>query len=329
MILERKKGSVGYDSIPPLPIPEKATMNSIPKRLLMLVLASVLVPSAATAQSGVTKINKTLQTRDGWPIKISYYPSKAGKESPVVVLLHGDNENRAFWEIKGKSWAEALQAQGIAAITVDLRKHGESKPPGVDEVKLSGRDYQAMVSGDMEAVKDFIFDEHQDEKLNMRKMGIVGSEFSTAVALNYAWKDWTKKPWPDAPTLAARTPRGQDVRALVLISPSDRVSGLSNGRAIAFLRNPAVDLGVLVIYGDKDPADDGTAHDLFEKFEDAEQENRERVFEVKFPVKRRGISLIIDNAAAQTAFLNFTNKLLSERPEDWVNRKSPIDTSID
>jgi hypothetical protein len=186
-----------------------------------------------------------------------------------------------------------------------------------------------MVSIDMEAVKKFIFDEHQNEKLNMRKMGIVGSEFSTAVALNYAWQDWLKKPWPDAPTLAARTPRGQDVRALVLISPSKRVPGLSNSRAIAFLRNPAVDMGVLVIYGSKDPEDDGEGHDVFEKFEDAEQEDQDRVFEIKFPVKKRGIDLIIDNDKAKTAFLNFSNRFLTDRPESWVNRKSPIDTSID
>jgi len=304
-------------------------MKSILKRLLVLAMAATLTPSIVAAQSDVVKVTKTLQAKDGWPIEISYYPSKAGKESPVVVLLHGDNQHRGFWEIQGKSWAEALQAQGIAAITVDLRKHGKSKPAGVDDVKLKARDYQAMVAGDMEAVKKFIFDEHQNEKLNMRKMGIVASEFSTAVALNYAAQDWLKKPWQDAPTLEASTPRGQDVRALVLISPPKRVSGLATSNAVALLRNPTIDMGVLVIYGDKDPADEGEAHKLFEEFEGAEQEGRNRVFELKFPLKKRGVDLIIGNETAKTAFLNFTNKLLSERPESWVNRKSPIDTSID
>lgn len=304
-------------------------MNFIFKPFLILVLSLVLAPSIATAQSDGRKITKTLSAKDGWPIKISYYPSQAGKESPVVVLLHGDNQHRGFWEIKGKSWAEALQAQGIAAITVDLRKHGESKPPGVDDVKLTARDYQAMVAGDMEAVKRFIFEEHQDEKLNMRKMGIVSSEFSTAVALDYAMRDWLKKPWQDAPTLEASTPRGQDVRAIVLISPAKRVSGLSNRKAVAFLKNPALDLGVLVIYGEKDPEDEGEAHKLFEKFEDNEVEDHKRVFEVKFQNKKRGIDLIIGNDSAKTAFLNFAKKYLSERPEPWVDRKSPIDTSID
>lgn len=303
-------------------------MNSFLKRLPILVLAVVLSPSLLAAQSG-TKESKVLPTKDGWPVKISYYPSSAGKESPVVVLLHGENQHRGFWEIKGKSWAEALQKKGVAAITVDLRKHGESKPPGVDEVKISARDYQAMVSGDMDAVKKFIFNEHQNEKLNMRKMGIVGTEFSAGVALGYAAVDWSKKPWPDAPTLAGRTPRGQDVRALVLISPDKRVSGLSTGRAVTLLRTPAVDMGFLVIYADKDPTDDDTAHELFEKFESGEPEGRDRVFEIKFPGKSRGMDLIVGNDKAQTAFLNFVDKLLVSRPDPWVNRKSPIDTSID
>lgn len=303
-------------------------MNSTLKYLSCLVLTIVLTPAFLEAQDA-KKVTETLIAKDGWPIKISYYPSSAGKDSPVVVFLHGENQHRGFWEISGKSWAEALQQKGVAAITVDLRKHGESKPPGVKAVKLSGRDYQAMVSGDLVAVKKFIFKQHQEKKLNMRKMGIVGTDFSAAVALNYAALDWSKKPWSDAPVLAARTPRGQDVRALVLISPAERVSGLPTGRAVGMLRNPITDLGVLVIYGDKDPVDDGTAHDLFEKFESGEQEGRDRVFEIKFPSKSRGMDLVIGSDSAQTAFLNFTEKLLTDRPDPWVDRKSPLDTSID
>lgn len=295
--------------------------------MLLVVTALGIFPCSSEAQTA--KTTKTLIGSDNWPVKISYYPSSAGKDSPVVVFLHGEDQHRGFWEIEGKSWPAELQKKGVACITVDLRKHGESKPPGVERVKLGTRDYQAMAGVDMAAVKRFIFKEHQAEKLNMRKMGIVASEMSCAVALVYAALDWEKKPWPDAAVMSARTPRGQDVHALVLVSPDERVAGLSTGRAVSALRHPSRGIGVLVIYADKDPSDAGAAHDIFESFKKSETEGQPRIYEIKFPSKSQGVELIVENSQAQTAFLKFIQKSLGELQIEWVDRKSPIDTSID
>ena len=81
----------------------------------------------------------------------------------------------------------------------------------------------------------------------MRKLALVGSDMSTVLAMNYAQLDWTKKPFDDAPTLATRTPRGQDVQAIVLLSPMESLSGLSVIAPIRFLKPTGI--AALLMYG--------------------------------------------------------------------------------
>src|SRR5690606_4539975 len=94
--------------------------------------------------------DRTLLTTDGWRIPITYYPASGGKESPVIVMLPGKGGNRQVW----RGSAEKLNAAGYAVVTVDLRKHGESSPPGnagrTD--KLTAADYQGMAFLDLGAV---------------------------------------------------------------------------------------------------------------------------------------------------------------------------------
>jgi pimeloyl-ACP methyl ester carboxylesterase len=172
----------------------------------------------------------------GWPIVTTYFESQSGKESPVVILLTStdgsdkvDARNRLIWQ----STALALQKSGFAVITADLRKHGESIPPVAEGkeasvLKMTTDDYPLMVTADMEAIKAFLLAEHTAEKLNIRKLGIVSMGSSSMVAAAFAVADWDKKPYPDGPTLATSTPRGQDVRALICYSPATTVKGINS-----------------------------------------------------------------------------------------------------
>lgn len=172
----------------------------------------------------------------GWPIVTTYFESQSGKESPVVILLTStegsdkvDARNRLIWQ----STALALQRSGFAVITADLRKHGESIPPLAEGkeasvLKMTTDDYPLMVTADLEAIKAFLLSEHTAEKLNVRKLGIVSMGSSSMVAAAFAVADWDKKPYPDGPTLATSTPRGQDVRALICYSPATTVKGINS-----------------------------------------------------------------------------------------------------
>ena len=239
---------------------------------LIAVAFSWLTGFAAQAQDGKKDKDiddKTIYAIDNWPLKLTYYKSSAGKEAAVVVLLHQKRESRMVWTAKG-GVAETLHGEGFAVIAVDLRKHGESKPGGAEEEpkkstadkdksakksaggELKKEDYVGMVL-DMEAVKKFIFEEHQKGNLNMRKMAIVAPAMSAAVAIVFTARDWEKKPYDDASTPAARTPRGQDVQSLVFLSPETNLPGLAAHQVMPVLKN--FPIASLVVVGKDDSAE--------------------------------------------------------------------------
>lgn len=276
--------------------------------------------------------DKVLTTKDGVRINITYFPSAAGKNAPVAILLHGKGGNRVAWhtgvgQIPG--FAPALQTNDFAVVTVDLRGHGQNiASDGAaaankksDTQKLTARDYQAMVAGDMEAVKKFLFEEHQKEMLNMNKLAIVATDFSTAVALNYTELDWSKEPYDDAAVPAQRTPRGQDVRALVLISPDGTVPGLATNQAVARIR--ALQMPVMIGVGNKDSLDRNAAKKLSDLIA-PKALDKPHVFFETYESKLRGLDLLNKNVGLEKQMYTFLDEHVKKTPGEWRNRKSPL-----
>jgi pimeloyl-ACP methyl ester carboxylesterase len=296
----------------------------------------LVLPSAAPAQGTKTQAPKadfeavTFLTKDGGQLKGTYFPSKAGPNAPVAILLHGKGGNRLPWQVgRGQvpSFAAALQQNDFAVITLDLRHHGESVgTPAAgskkNEVKLSPRDHQAMVEFDLEAVKKFLFEEHQKRKLNMNKLAIVGADFTAAVALAYAEFDWSKAPYDDAPVLAQRTPRGQDVKALVLISPETSVPGLVTNQAINRLRG--MKMPVMVAVGKKDKLDRGSAKKLSEQLMPNKDEMPPHVFLQEYDTTARGTELLNLGLGVEQHMYRFLDDYLKKQPGEWRDRKSPL-----
>lgn len=300
-----------------------------------LLVAGSTAPVFAQGTTATVE-KKTLTASDGWPIHITYFESSEGKESGVVILLHQRGGNRLVWDNR---FAGRLQEEGYAVVTVDLRKHGESKSPvgidpgvsagskrGGDANELSRMDYFQMAAADLEAVKDFLYKEHQAGKLNMRKTAIIAAEMSVPVAMNFAWKDWFKKPYDDAPTFASRTPRGQDIRAMVLISPEDVVPGLSTGKPLLDLRNPAFGISFLFCYGNKDRADRGGSRKMYQKVAGIPQ-NKDRTYLKSYTSKYRGTELLGKKLRMEEHMLAFLDKHLKQLngPADvWRDRESKL-----
>ncbi|MBL4886208.1 MAG: hypothetical protein JKY95_16955, partial [Planctomycetaceae bacterium] len=156
--------------------------------LLMLVVCTIASPVFAQGTKKKKHVEqKTLIAKDGWPIKISYYKHEGNRDTPAIVLLHSRQGDSRVWT---NGFADALYKEGFAVIAVDLRMHGESKREtatgaAADVGDLRPGVYQRMASMDLVAVKKFIFKEHQDQNLNMRKTGIIAPEMSAPIALNY------------------------------------------------------------------------------------------------------------------------------------------------
>jgi pimeloyl-ACP methyl ester carboxylesterase len=234
-------------------------------RLAAMVFA-VVCPQVAQGQPSTRRmpppepVKRTLTTKDGVQLAITYYASTAGRQATPIIMLHDFNETRAVFN----GLAEELQnpptarrgdknaVQPRAVVTVDLRGHGGSKtkfgPDGVavelDANRFQTADFVDMVRYDLEAVRQFLIAENDAGKLNLNKLGVVGSGMGANVALLWAARDWA------TPPLAARK-QGQDVKALALISPRWNFRGLELRGAMKF---PPIQqrLSILLAYGADD-----------------------------------------------------------------------------
>jgi pimeloyl-ACP methyl ester carboxylesterase len=295
------------------------------------------------AEGGMAAEPHTLETDDGLNLKIKYYRSAAEKDAAVVVLLHMKDQNKRVWE-PDNGFAKTLQARGFAVITVDLRYHGESKVGGAapagnaNQGKPKGKkdagmalkvgDFQAMVALDMEAVKKFIFDEHQAGRLNMNKMGIIGPEMGASIAVAYTNLDWDKEPYEDG-LPGYETPRGQDVRALILISPEETFhgSGIKMAQQMPRIRDNK-QISVFICSGN-DPKDEAQAKKIFDMVnppvtadKKKDRLNEDRMFQKAFPARLTGTNLLDKGLDIEKLMVNFLEKHLKSVDSTWRDRES-------
>ncbi|WP_166820341.1 alpha/beta hydrolase [Thalassoroseus pseudoceratinae] len=311
---------------------------SVAFRYLLLGLIATTfgggMPTIAMAQSDAE--TEQVTTADGWKIPFHYYPSKQGKDAAVVLLLHGEGKNRLVW--KGNGFAEALQKSGFAVIAMDYRKHGEAKASfgSSSSGSMTRRDWQAVASsgraaGDIESVKKFIFDRHMDEKLNMSKLAIVASEEAAPVAAAWAAADWAKAPYNDAPAAIAKTRKGQDVRALILVSPAESVPGVQTQAAVRLLKDAATAFyavageemmpSIVFLYGNNSK-DKSVADKLYDTVHVKPIEDR--VFKSAFPTPARGSSML-KIAPIQNTIVNFLKKSVQGLDVPWQDRRSRLE----
>jgi len=300
--------------------------------MVLGVISSVCQAQAAAQQAGDSTVREeVLAASDGWPIHATYYESAAGKESPVVILLAGaegldmkDARNRRVWQ----ATAVALQKGGFAVIAVDLRKNGDSIPEGVEAnsplLKMGLSDYPTMVASDMEAINEFLLNEHQQEKLNIRKLGIVAVGSSAMVAAAFAVEDWAKKPYPDAPSLADRTPRGQDVRALIMYSPNSSVKGISSNNVLRALKAIPVAINIVA---SKDIKDDARNADKIYKaveLRDEQYKDTRKQTMAGGDITAEGFLEGRFAEPTNADILAFLTKYLKELDAPWASRKSRL-----
>ena len=309
-------------------------------RLIAWCVVAVLAISCSSlpaqqSNSRAGKEDHTLSSaRDSWPIHVTYYPSRLKENAAVVVLLHMKGGSRLVWTRKG-GLAEALQSQGFAVIAADLRKHGQSKLAGGaaaakkkgrkkgGDSNLTRRDYALMVISDMEAIKKFVSAEHTKKRLNMRKLAVVGAGMSSPVAVVFSANDWLKKPHNDAPTLAAKTPRGQDVRALVLLSPQGSLPGMTINRPMKYLKGKAA---FLVCVGDrKSRVPVADANRVYNFLKPISEDPETRINWINtFPVQLQGTGLLGKRIGVEDVVLAFLKKYVGDLKDPWKDRRSRV-----
>ncbi len=198
----------------------------------------------------------------------TFYPSDKGKDAVTVVLLHGYKGSRVDYA----PLVALLREKERAVLVPDLRGHGDSRRAvrlagnrlvniSLDAEKFAPADFARMVQYDMETWKKFLLQKNDAEELNIEKLCVVGADMGAAVALDWARLDWS---WPQYPGLK----QGQDVKALVLLSPPMSFRGLDLRRALAHpqVRNA---LSIMIIVGKEDSRSMADADRVYKMLERA------------------------------------------------------------
>jgi pimeloyl-ACP methyl ester carboxylesterase len=213
----------------------KLSLRPIVAGLMVVLLAEASAP--LWGQAAAPQVSQ-LRTSDGVQLTISYYKSTAAVGSPAakqvtpVIMLHDFKDTRAIF---GPLAARLLtppeddrDRPAFAVVTVDLRGHGDSTkqifPNGfqqdLDAAKLKKDGIVAMAGLDMEEVRRFLVTKNDEGAVNLNKLCIIGAGMGATVGANWAVQDWL------APPLAIGK-QGQDVKALVLVSPRWSYQGLT------------------------------------------------------------------------------------------------------
>jgi len=158
----------------------------------------------------------TIPTSDGVTLHATFYAGEADKDSVPVILLHDYEGSRKDYA----DLALLLQKAGHSVLVADLRGHGEStlqtgmaRP--LEPRTLSRVDFAKMAEFDFHALKFYLLAKNNKGELNIEKLCVVGAGMGASVALHATAADWNILP-------AGNKKQGQDVKAVVLISPGSR-----------------------------------------------------------------------------------------------------------
>lgn len=299
---------------------------------VMLVALLVMGWNPATAQRAGTPgqvVKKdpaleprpeTMTTKDGVAITAYYFPSDQGKDAIPVMIVH---------EWKGQAapylkLCKALSKAGFAAIVVEYRGHGNSKTyrdlaGGEHDFNIStmGRhDADAIVRYDLEEAKQFLKAENNAGRLNLNALCMIGVEEGAILAGYWAARDW-------AIPSVGRMKQGQDVKALVYVSPEKNLHGLA-------MSTPAVEPNLLglptMIAAGKTSPQGGEAERMGSRLETVKKRfNRGTAagFELLLPkTSLSGPALINDDATVIPSIIKFlkANVRVSNSENPWIDR---------
>ena len=310
-------------------VSEGSSLTQFSKFRVFVLGTAALIAAAgsASAQDGGEAISLK-SVADGKTIAGSYYAPRGGgaaesEDAPVVILIHGETDDRLVWERKptsvdGKPAADVLSGAGFAVVTIDMRGYGESKEAG------SRRPNPNAMLGDLEAVKQFLMEKHEKKELNINKLGIVAAGDFAPIAAAYAEYDWKKPDYDDALSPAERTPRGRDVQALVLLSPAAAVGRTKTGTALRTLTDPRAGVGVFIINGSDDPRNRGVASDLGRTIQHDKDPQDNKYFH-EYETAFHGTDLVGQRGLmTEREMFGFLSKYLKDLDKPWVDRRSKL-----
>jgi alpha-beta hydrolase superfamily lysophospholipase len=192
-------------------MPSRVTLLRPSIALLLSFLALRTVDTAPTQRV-------TLRAEDGATLAATWY-EPSSRPAPAVILVHMLNRSRRDWD----SFAHRLAGEGVGALAIDLRGHGDSQRPSAPEGNAENP-YAAMVL-DIKAARRYLAGRYD---VQQNHVGIAGASIGA--------------------NLAALTAAGDaSLVSLALLSPSLDYRGLRIEPIVKKLRIP-----ILLVAGTDD-----------------------------------------------------------------------------
>ncbi len=142
----------------------KASALAVAFAWLCAVLAGATFDGAPTQRV-------TLRTDDGLTLSAQWY-EPSSQPAPAVILVHMLNRSRRDWE----AFAHRLAGEGIGALAIDLRGHGESQRSVSPSATDAG--YASMVH-DVKAARRYLASRAD---VQQSRVGIAGASLGANVA---------------------------------------------------------------------------------------------------------------------------------------------------
>jgi len=306
-------------------------LSALPRALwlLALVLACSLqgVSPAPAQQQDKPKLpvkkDVTYETEDGVILKASYWAGINGKETVPVILLHGSHGNRQDFN----ALAEFLQEHNCAVLAPDLRGHGDStqiseSPRTLQAAEMSPAAFADMIE-DVEASKKFLMAKNNSGELNIDKLCLVGADMGGVVGANWAIDDWN---WP--PLAVGK--QGQDVKAIVLLSPPERFKSL---RMLEPLSDRSVRsrIAFYIAVGNQDPTAVREATKLYTHLKKyhptpVKAEDQDLFFDRRINSRMQGTKLLgkeFKDFGLMENIAEFIEERAGKQPHVWHDRTLP------
>jgi alpha-beta hydrolase superfamily lysophospholipase len=271
----------------------------------------------------------TLETKDGMTIKATYYGGTAKKEAVPVIMVHGFEGQRGDFH----ALALDLQKLGHASIVPDLRGHGQSKtqkrPDGtaitLETSKLTRPMLEAM-NYDIAACKSFLMEKNNAGELNIEELCVVGADLGAVLAVRYAAADWSLQ---DLPAYK----QGKDVKALVLLSPTQAVKAVTMRDALAFAPVQSK-LSIMFVVGTNDSKSNSDTRKMYDSMlkhhpwpdEKDERRKAQDLFLVQRDTNLSGTKLLNSALGIRDAIATFIDLRLVSHQADfpWQERNNPL-----
>jgi dienelactone hydrolase len=177
----------------------EATRSLLPRFVASALRGKILAAACGVllvlAADAAASQRVTFRTDDGVTLVGTWY-EPATRPGPAVILVHMLSRTRREWDAIG----QRLASEGIGALALDLRGHGESgAAPAADPERT---DYSAMVL-DLRAARRYLT---QRSDVQQSRVGIAGASIGANLAALEASSD-PHHLQPGAAVAVARLPR--------------------------------------------------------------------------------------------------------------------------